>query len=187
MVSMSDLERADYWRSMRAIMYQPTEVWLASCKERRWLTDKYVMLDVTGSEWFTELPDAAYKLAFVSKGPEPRDAAMDLDLDAYFESMNEREWLPATPTLWSVEESPNDRAMLWDAEGTPALMGRETWQAIKRYYPDCMVEHSWRGNSAFRFIDPEAERIFAYAAGIKMPEGQGLAARMIVRPEVVAA
>jgi hypothetical protein len=213
-------EFASFWREMRAIMYQPLEVWLATGSlGDRWLTDQYVMLKVTESEEFRELPDGAYKIAYISKGPEPRDAPIDFQIDAYLQRAEERYWVSATPTPWSVDESPNSRAMLWDAGGSPVLLGRETWQAIQRHYPDCVPQcATWQDaegvtHTLFRFqqehtvngltmhVDgsitgtPYGEgevafrppETFAYAAGIRMPEGAGLAARMIVRPEVVAA
>lgn len=180
-----------YWRQMRAIMYQPTEVWLVTDKDgERWLTDQYVLLKVTAAEEFGELADGAYKIAFVSKGPEPREAPVDFDINGYLASMQEREWWPADPTMWSVIEDYQGKAMLWDANSTPVLMGEPTWSAIKRHYPGVLVEHSWRGNSVFRFSHQFAKgstfadgtewQTFAYAAGIKMPEGQlGTAAAIV--------
>lgn len=156
----SETERASYWRQMREIMYQPLEVWLATDKAgNRWLTDQYVMLDITGSEEFAELPDGAYKIAFISKGPEPREAPVDFDVEKYIERINHHHWWPATPTKWSFEESANDRAMLWDTYDVAAL-GRDTWKAISRFYPDCKVEcASWKDDeghrrSVFRFFYP---------------------------------
>lgn len=205
----SEIEYAEYWRQMRAIMYQPLEVWLVTDKGgNRWLTDQYVMLDITVSEEFRDLPDGAYKIAFISKGPEPREAPMNFDVEKYIERVNHHHWWPATPTKWSVEESANDRAMLWDTYDA-ALLGRDTWKAIKRFYPDCKVEcASWKDDeghrrTVFRFVDVPAHthdddgsvegcpgcfpgpRIFAYAAGIRIPEGEELRADVILRAEYI--
>jgi hypothetical protein len=191
---------SEFWRYMRAIMYQPTEVWLASLKDQRWLTDAFVLLDVSDSEEFRELPDGAYKLTVVN-GPEPRDAPISFKVKDYFKSMNKRDWLSARPTMWSVIEDYNGKAMLWDTfdanDSVPALLGESTWRAIKRYRPDVLVCHSWRGNSVFRFSAPihkgdcettaEGEYLcacapipFAYAAGIKMPEDEQVTAEAIL-------
>lgn len=195
---MPELE--DYWRAMRAIMYQPTEVWLITDKQDdRWLTDQFVMLKITDAEEFLLLPDGAYKLT-VSKGPEARDSKATFDLDEWFVSVNHRDWHLAEPTMWSVIEEYNGKAHAWNAEGVPALLGEPTWAAIKRYYPEVVPEHSWRGNSIFRFSAPEHNNAceveedgtyrclcrpvpFAYAAGIKIPEGQEKVAERVVDPD----
>lgn len=201
----------EFWRQMRAIMYQPTEVWLVSLSDSRWLTDQFVMLDITQSDDFAELEDGPYKLT-VSKGPEAREGEITLDLAAYFEVMGKRHWVVAEPTEWSVFEEYPGKAHLWVADDAPVLMGEPTWVAIHRYHPHAIVEHAYgdKGGSVFRFLDMPGEHqlcldageevycghhpmVFAYAGGIKMPPGQDVVAVAIAEattglaPEALAA
>jgi hypothetical protein len=172
-------------------MYQPSAVWLATenCGDR-WLTDQYVLLNITESDDFKDMPDGPYKLT-VSKGPEPQATGQAPDpawrIERYFEYLTGRDWKIARPTEWSVAEHPG-KAQLWSAGGKPHLLGESTWTAIKRYHPSCVVEYSSnrRGvnHGIFRFME-EAESgpyiPFAYAAGIRIPEGQEAAAEALAR------
>lgn len=190
------------WASLRQIMYQPSAVWLATENSGdRWLTDQYVMLNVTDYPAFKVCeecragricgecppgyPDGPYKLT-VSSGPQPRAAIPEPDIEGYFQRIEGRDWRPATPTEWSVAEHPG-KAMLWahwpnprdhEIPPEPCLLGESTWTAINRHYPDCLVEYSFRGNGLFRFSSPVA---FAFAAYIRIPEGQEAAALAVVR------
>lgn len=182
------------WASLRQIMYQPSVVWLATeYSGDRWLTDQYVMLLVTDWGEFAEMPDGPYRLT-VSNGPQPNDAVPEPDIEGWFGVVSKWAWKPAEPTEWSVAEHPG-KAMLWASEGRPCLLGEPTWTALKRHYPDVVVEHSFDGASMFRFsecqhIDIDDDCMagecgcqpipFAYAAGIRCPDGQeGIAERVV--------
>lgn len=195
------IEIRQEWTRLRAILYEPSSVWLASwTASERWLTDQYVMLDVTDSPAFEEsaraeselsdpstsdeyIPDGSYKLV-ASKGFEPKALGWEPDLDVYFAAMDQlADWLPAQPTEWSVAEHPG-KAQLWtykiageyQDEPRPCLLGESTWTAIKRNHPDAVVEYSQEIN-VFRFTDDK--RVFCFAAGIRIPTGQGGAAQAI--------
>lgn len=180
-------------------MYQPSEVWLSTeYSGDRWLTDKYVMLNVTGEEALLveqedelgqEIPDGAYKLV-VSKGIEPRKAVPEPDIELYFQLISEWAWFPARPTEWSVAEHPG-KAQLWVSARRPTLLGEPTWSQIKRHYPDCTVEYSGIGHT-FRFSRPcdlvpcfhedgcrSGTIPFCYAAAIDIPDGQESVAQAI--------
>jgi hypothetical protein len=183
---------------LRAIMYEPSAVWLGTwAGERRWLTDGYVMLDVTDSAALEDeyIADGGYKLV-ASKGFESRDTIPEPDLDVYFARMDElADWHPVKPSEWSVAEHPG-KAMLWVAKPGdypfPCLLGEPTWTAIKRNHPDCLVEYSEETN-VFRFsevqhdgCEPEAycgcrPMPFCFAAGIRVPEGQDDVAHAIAQ------
>lgn len=175
--------RAEITR-LRQIMYEPSAVWLATwAGERRWLTDGYVMLDVTDSPALEdeEVPDGGYKLV-ASKGFDPRDAVPEPDLDKYFERLDEiAEWHVVKPSEWSVAEHPG-KAQLWiyNAPGfkpQPCLLGESTWTQLKRHHADAIVEYSPERNT-FRFTEGLP---FCFAAGIRVPDGQEFVAAAIAR------
>jgi hypothetical protein len=177
------LEVRQEWTRLRAILYEPSSVWMATwAANERWLTDQYVMLDVTGSCALEdyEVPDGGYKLV-ASKGFEPRELGWRPDIDVYFAAMDQlADWLPAQPSEWSVAEHPG-KAQLWTYRPRdlfPCLLGESTWTAIKRNHPDCLVEYSEETN-VFRFT--AAGHVFCFAAGIRIPDGQGEVAHAIAR------
>jgi hypothetical protein len=179
------------WTRLRQIMYEPSSCWLATEHSGdRWLTDQFVLYNVTGMEELTEydyhladctweetvecscpdeLPDGAYKVT-VSKGFQPRDSVPEPDIEAYFGIMASHIWYSATPSEWSVAEHPG-KAMLWGAAGGACLLGESTWTQISRHYPGCEVAYAFnRSAGVFRFTENGVP--FAYAAGIQIPEGQ---------------
>ena len=191
---MPDNERA----RIRQIMYEPSKVWLATehCGDR-WLTDQFVLYDVTGADvlqcydetYGIEWPDGPYQLmATGAWRMGARDSVPEPDIEAFLGIMAELVWFPATPTEWSVAEHPG-KAMLWNADGLPALLGESTWTAIKRHHPYCLVEHAQNDSAGtFRFSDPRVidgegphPIPFCYAAGIQIPDGQEDVAFEIVR------
>lgn len=184
--------RAEITR-LRQIMYEPSAVWLATwAGERRWLTDGYVMLDVTDSPALEdeEVPDGGYKLV-ASKGFDPRETVPEPDLDRYFARLDEiTHWWPAQPTEWSVAEHPG-KAQLWvydlselgDPRPCRCLLGESTWTQLKRHHPDAIVEYAPERN-IFRLSEVQHEDCdpetycghrplpFCFAAGIRVPDGQ---------------
>lgn len=165
---------------IRAIMYQPSKVWLATENSGdRWLTDQFVMLNVTDTEVVDGLPDGAYQLmATGAWRAEERDSVPEPDIEGYFKVMASHTWYRAEPSEWSVAEHPG-KAMLWSAHGAACLLGESTWASIKRHHPDCMVSYAHnRKAGVFRFSDGPFP--FAYAAGIQIPEGQECVAHAII-------
>lgn len=167
----------------RQIMYQPSSVWLATdMSGERWLTDEYVMLNVTGDAAQEDVEDGAYKLlASGELRVEKRDSFPEPDLERYFARVDELvDWREATPTEWSVAEHPG-KAMLWRSDGAPCLLGESTWTAIHRRYAPLLVEYSHGKLNLFRFTTRAG--VFAFAAGIRVPTGQEEIAASIVIPE----
>jgi hypothetical protein len=174
---MPDNERA----RIRQIMYEPSSVWLATENSgERWLTDQYVLYNVTGAEvlscydtsYDTEWPDGPYQL--MASGDwrmKERDSVPEPDIETYLGIMASHTWYRAVPSDWSVAEHPG-KAMLWSVMADAAcLLGESTWTAVKRHYPDCVVSYAFnRKAGVFRFED--MGMTFAYAAGIQVPEGQ---------------
>ena len=182
---------------IRSIMYEPSKVWLATehCGDR-WLTDQFVLYDVTGAEvlqcydesYGIEWPDGPYQLMATGQWrANRRDSIPEPDIEAFLRIMAGHIWYLAEPTEWSVAEHPG-KAMLWNVGGMPALLGESTWSAIKRHHPDCVVEFALNLHAGtFRFSQAmchgPAEACethecdcrmvpFAFAAGIEIPEGQ---------------
>jgi hypothetical protein len=190
------------WARLRQVMYEPATCWLSTdYAGDRWLTDQYVLYNVTGyeelycydSSYDVVWPDGPYQVT-VSKGFKPRKSVPQPDIEAYLAKMNDKSWLPASPTEWSVAEHPG-KAMLWRFGALPCLLGESTWSAIKRHHPNVEVEYTSDGN-IFRFretchLDPYDDCaggdcpcepvVFAYAAGIRCPDGQEDAAYEIAR------
>lgn len=215
MPSETPIEVRQEWTRLRQIMYEPSAVWLSTENSGdRWLTDQYVLLNVTGSlslfdadYWQRsvvpvetaddELPDGSYKL-IASKGLEPRESIPQPDLEAWFGAVaDQAQWKNAVPTEWSVAEHPG-KAMLWTSRGFPALMGEPTWTQIKRHHQDVTVDYTFTHN-LFRFSKPEHDHLledpcplggcklipFCFAAGIRTPDGQQDIAKAVA--ELVAA
>lgn len=180
---MTDNERA----RIRSIMYEPSTVWLATEHSGdRWLTDQFVMLRITGAEvlycydtsYDVQWEDGAYQL--MANGQwrmKDRDSIPEPDIEAYLKIQDSKPWYYATPSEWSVAEHPG-KAMLWVHGGIPCLLGESTWAAIKRHYSEVTVEYAPEGN-LFRFRSEGAT--FCYAAGIRIPSGQGDVAYEIAR------
>lgn len=183
---------------LRQIMYQPSACWLSTENSGdRWLTDQFVLLDVTGhpalqwtngfsdTEYADEWADGPYKLT-ASNGFQPRESVTEPDIEAWFTRVGQCAWHSAKPSEWSVAEHPG-KAMLWVSGTQPCLLGESTWTALKRHHPECLVDYAADLN-LFRFLDmpctPEdcqwAEDVacghrpvaFCYAAGIRVPDGQ---------------
>lgn len=185
MPSETPLEIRQEWARLRQIMYEPTSVWLCTDADgERWLTDQFVLYKVTGC-WTIkrldagpggrpELRDGSYKLT-VSSGLQERKSVPPPDLEKYFEAIGKIAFYPASPSEWSVAEHPG-KAQLWVSEGEYCLLGESTWTAIKKHHPDVAVTYAIRDN-LFSF---EQDGIpFAYAAGIRIPDGQEAVAAAI--------
>ena len=191
------LELRKEWARIRSIMYENTRLRLstAAMDDGRWLTDGYVLLDVTDSPAVEGLDDAQYKLQ-AGKGfmpiyneyPETGDKvlrASEFDPDAYLDGLADAEWAPATPSQWSVAEHPG-KAMLFSVQEpyahmgeaqqvSAALMGESTWATLHSNYPGATAEYACnRDKTLFRIIfagHGELE-VVAYIAGIQIPTGQ---------------
>ena len=176
---------ATEWAHLRQIMYQPSQCWLSTENSGdRWLTDQFVLYDVSGYDGFEELPDGPYKLT-VSNGPQAREAIPEPDIEAWFTRAGRSGWHSASPSEWSVAEHPG-KAMLWVCGTQPCLMGESTWTALKRHHPEVEVDYAADLN-LFRFSEwPHVEASqecaegicvcqitpFCFAAGIRVPDGQ---------------
>lgn len=174
------------WARLRQIMYQPSATWLSTVYgygTERWLTDWYVLYNVTGFEW--EWPDGPCQIAV--SGLKERDSVPEQDVGAWLDQVySAANWVHAEPTEWSVAEHPC-KAMLWISGGLPCLLGEPTWVALRRNHPGCIVDYAHGCRSLFRFsevrhVDLDADCLagtcecrpvpFCFAAGIRCPEGQ---------------
>ena len=182
---LPDLELRKEWTRLRALLYETHEVSLSTDDRdgHRWLTDRYVLLDITGSVAAEGVDDGIYKLV-QSKGFEARAGALRNFLGGgivdYLEKVESGAlWAPVIHSQWSVAEHPG-KAMLLVAEtpwpNTPCLMGESTWTTLHRHYPECRVEYDVCSNrNLFRVSEPyyKSYTVRAYVAGIRVPTGQG--------------
>ena len=202
MTDLPDLELRKEWTRFRALLYDSHD--LALCTDERdghrWLTDRYVLLDVTGSIAIEGVADGCYKLV-QSRGFELRthefeneEVALANYLDGGIVDFLERvetgaKWVDAYPSEWSVAEHPG-KAMLLTCNYHPVLMGESTWTALHRHYTEPRVEFDVAsGRNLFRALSPDQVQqmappgagyfVVAYVAGIRIPEGQEEVARAI--------
>lgn len=187
---------------LRGIMYEPSCVRLSTRADDdgRYLTDGYVMLDVTDSPAVDGVEDGRYRLmAPPNQRFKPLDGPNEFDADGYFARLADAEWAPAEPSQWSVAEHPG-KAMLFSVEthslpgdplgdvvGTePALMGEETWRTLRRHYEDANAEYAVSGVDLNIFRILSGDLVIAYVAGIQIPTGQEGIAQAIAELNQVA-
>lgn len=184
------IELRKEWTRLRALLYEGYD--LALCTDdrdsHRWLTDRYVLLDVTGSPAVEALEDGVYKLV-QSKGFQPIEGHRNYLDGGIVDYLNNVEtgawWAPVVPSGWSVAEHPG-RAMLLACNGAPVLIGESTWTQLHRHYDKPLVQYDVKsGRNLFRVAEPppakfaEIGRVVAYVAGIRIPDGQEEIARAI--------
>ena len=181
-----DLDIRKEWARLRSLLYETHDLALTTDGRdgHRWLTDRYVLLDVTGSPAIEGLEDGAYKL-LATRGLQGGLAVNEdyqnflgggiVDyLDRVESGAN---WVCAHPSEWSVAEHPG-KAMLLSCVGRPVLIGESTWTTLHRHFPEARVEYDMSsGRNLFRVWEPNGNfdpgsRIVAYVAGIQIPEGQ---------------
>lgn len=185
MTDETDLELRKELTRLRALLYTSRDVALATDDRdgRRYLCDRYVMLDVTHSVAIAEVADGIYKLV-ASKGFEPREGEDWLNggvVDFFDHAEAGAIWTAVTPTQWSVAEHPG-KAMLLVAGTVPCLIGESTWTALHRHYREPLVEYNVAGGNMFRAKSRVAGVIYGilgYVAGIRIPDGQVEIARQI--------
>jgi hypothetical protein len=167
-------------------MYEPLRVQLATAENgQRWLTDGFVMLDVSASlvlvSDITNLPwrDGVFKLT-AAHGLTPRDEILGFKVDEALElAERDAKWVLAEPTQWSVAEHPG-KAMLFSADGLPCLLGESTWTALHKAYERPGVEYNTSEDHNLFRVSADWT-VVAYIAGIRCPEGEEDHAKLLAR------
>jgi squalene cyclase len=162
-------------------MYQPNSVMLQQARSGKWwLTDMYVMLNVTGDPGVAGLEPGEYRI--MGSGEMRELSTRVMDVDGYLYNIaGQCRWREAEPTEWSVAEHPG-KAMLFSVRQTGtgkiqryALLGEGTWTALTKYHPVKALYYSQRNNLFLFDMDTHS----AYVAGIRCPEGQEKVAEAI--------
>lgn len=176
-----DLEIRKDRARLRALMYEPQSVMLQQDKLKRWwLTDMYVMLEVSGAPSVEGVPPGEYKL--LASGEMRELSTRIMDIDGWRHNItNNCRWAPASPTMWSVAEHPG-KAMLFRVEMQQycdkpyALLGEPTWTAFQRHHGEGLEVMYSTVHNLFRF---SVRDWWSYAAGIRCPGGQEDVAKAI--------
>lgn len=193
MTELPDLELRKEWARLRALLYESHDLALSTDERdgHRWLTDRYVLLDITGSIAAEGTEDGCYRLVqargFEARTHEFEGGEVPLanylggGIVDYLELVETKAaWEPVVPSQWSVAEHPG-KAMLLSCRGLPVLMGESTWTALHRHYEEPVVEYDiLSGRNLFRVHElGHGKTPVAYVAGIRIPDGQEEIARAI--------
>jgi hypothetical protein len=178
-VSMSDdkptLELRKEFMRLRKILLESSVI-LVTMPYHRWLTDHFVLLDVTDSDAVTDKDDGTYRLTATS-GLTYKDKP-SFDAPAFFKVLHSLPaWQKTAPTGWSITESEAKATILTD--GTePYAINEDTWKAVWTYYPDAEIEASW-GPKMRMFRVWDGFQFIAYIAGVDIPREYREAANAI--------
>lgn len=194
-----DLDLRKEWTRLRALLYETHELALTTDQRdgHRWLTDRYVLLDVTDSMAAEGVPDGCYKLV-QARGFEPRTHEFENETLAlanylgggivdYLEGVERGAvWRPVFASEWSVAEHPG-KAMLLSCDSWPVLMGEQAWTTLHRHYDNPLVQYDrnsarnlFRVRDIHKPMDGRSD-VVAYVAGIRIPEGQEVIAKSIAK------
>lgn len=164
----ADLETRKEIQRLRSLFIRPNQVFLVTVDNERWLTDRYVIVKVTGSlvlKWTDGMSDKKYDCEWAD-GPYRLMASKGLvslakeilipDTAGLLGSLADREvndtmrWLPMTRTNWSMADS-EAKLMLAFAQDYghrfQLAINEGIWQAFVDAYPGCPVN--------FEFYDDE--------------------------------
>lgn len=134
-------------------MTRPATVQLMRHDGRAWLTDKYVMLDVTSSPAIDGLDGGWYRLTS-TKGLTARDGIEVIDVAAYLAHVRHFQMYPVTPTPWCIRHN-KAKAMLCYVtvrlgvrstdtltERIPLGINEDLWDDFLLSYPNATLAHS---------------------------------------------
>ena len=186
MTDITTLDRQQ-WSRLRSLFIEPGEVELmtdtSDVEPRRWMTDKYVMLDVTRNPALggpDELPDGMYRVT-ASKGPVPLDRHAGRDVVSCLQAFEAgADWWAVHETRWTLRD---DRAQLIYVcnpvgfQRVPLAIDRDVFEAFKAAYQDAVyqatpvVGHSIRVlprvKASGRTLAPAA-----YIQPVRIPDGR---------------
>jgi hypothetical protein len=181
-------ERKEYSR-LRSLLIEPGNVYVCRAQGRTWLTDKYVVMDVTGFPVTRELEEGWYRI--VASGanagfrtPDKKSSAENetavwhLNIANWFKEVRERDYWPVTPTGISFTDS-EAKAFLLIADTAygspyaphtriPVAMHEDVWQGFRQAWPDATLSHPGYADP-FRISIPGNEDL-AYVYGVAIPE-----------------
>lgn len=182
--------RADA-RKIRQLLIEPGRVSLVTQKgfvcdgeERRFISDEFVFLNVTGRPAVDGLPDGKYRVSAAS-GLVAIKGIASLNVVKFLSAITGRaDWYPVRATKWSLAEN-DAKAMLVYAEDiprrTPMLINEDLWTALSKEFDHVVsFDADMRNTVHPTFRARSGKHIFAYVAGIPLPEDEASRAQQIV-------
>jgi hypothetical protein len=178
-------ERKQYSR-LRSLLIEPGNVYVCRAQGRTWLTDKYVVLDVTGFPAVSEVEEGWYRI--VASGAnagfrkpdkktsaENETAVWHLNIGRWLKEMRERDYWPVTPTGISFTDSEAKAFLLITSTlgplgasiRMPVAMHEDVWQGFRQAWPDATLSHPGYADP-FRVSIPGNEDL-AYIYGVTIP------------------
>lgn len=157
-------DKREYAR-LRSLLINPAsvEVLHSGGGERVWMTDRFVMIDITDSRALREdMPDGEYRL-MASRGFQFSQRGPLVNMAVYLAKMRSLAWHPAYATQWSVTDSQAKAMLLYvdlpqrrswhevePARRVPLAMNEDVWQSIVTSYPGAELAHTGSRGDPFR-------------------------------------
>lgn len=141
----------------------------------RWLSDSYVIVNVTGDPAVDGLPDGTYKLT-AGKGLIPSEF-LTPDTLGLLETIEGRQakWLRLYRTQWSVADSPFKVMLVYTETGIPLAINEGIWKAFAEAYWDKLVAfEATEENMPYRVT--AGGEVVGYVARAHLPDGEEEAA-----------
>lgn len=174
-------DRREFGR-LRSLLINPgsVEILHSGRGERTWMTDRFVMIDITGSRALAAgMPDGEYRL-MASKGFQFSERGPLVNMATYLAKMSGLTWYAAHATRWSITDS-QAKAMILVAElppehsgheaqgarRVPLAMNEDVWQSVRASYPGAELAHTGRRGDPFRItVD---EQVIGYVQAVQIP------------------
>lgn len=170
MQEITNQERAEISQLYR-IMDVPGSVNVLRTDGKIWLTDGFVLLNVTGNPVVSELQDGCYRLQ-LRNGFIRRPDAITYKLPDFMTYLHRFQWHPACPTRWAPYPEPGNKARLFfvqiEDERYALGLNEEIWRAMTARYPNAQWWHAGYGGP-FKVTTP-TESELAYIEPARLPE-----------------
>jgi hypothetical protein len=170
MADFTDSQRAEISQLYR-IMDIPGTVNVLRAAGKVWLTDGFVLLNVTGSPVVADLDDGLYRLQ-LRNGFIRRPDATTYRLPEFMTYLRRFSWHPVQATRWAQYPEPANKARLFFVqvghERYALGLNEEIWRAVMARYPDAQWWHAGYGGP-FKVTTPDNDEL-AYIEPARLPE-----------------
>lgn len=145
----------------------------------RWLSDSYVIVNVTGDLAVEGLPDGPYRLT-AGKGLVPNEFLVP-DTLGLLRSIEgyERKWLRLYRTQWGVADSPFRVMLVYTETGVPLAINEGIWKAFTEAYWDKLVAFEATEEKLPYRVTAGGE-VVGYVARAGLPDGEEDAAMALL-------
>lgn len=165
---------------LRSLVTEPDEVFLVTVDGRRWLTDRCILIDITGSPATEDVIDGEYRLQ-AGKGFVYRDRHVEPDVEGFLHRIAEEQvWLPVRATTVSLRQEEHDLLIYAQAPNgtrTPCAIDAELWNAWHAAYDNNKKEDRravfQKCGARFRILlwGEDGQELAAYVQPIRIPDG----------------